>query len=82
MSSVPQTVFTDLARSVLQYNTTGVLVCCSCSYHVLESSFEVPSEGTGLVTLDLTVLDRCCLQVIVHLHGKNGRRATLILSTL
>lgn len=59
-----------------------VLVCCSCSYHVLKSSFEVPYEGTGLVTLDLTVLDWCPLQVIIHLHGKNGRRATLILRTL
>lgn len=64
----------------MKKDTTAVLVVLHAwSYHVLESSFEVPSEGTGFMALDFAVLDWCPLQEIIHVHRKDGRRSAFIL---
>lgn len=60
-------------------STAVLAVLYACTYHVLESSFEVPGEGTGFMALDFAVLDRCPLQETIHLHRKDGRCTTLIL---
>lgn len=48
-------------------------------YHVLDSLLEVAEKGFGLVSLDLAVLDGFPPQEVIHLNGKDGCRATLIL---
>ena len=50
------------------------------SYHVFDCRLEVAQKGFGLMSLDLTVLDRFPPQEVVHLDCKDGRRAALILA--
>lgn len=49
---------------------------------ILDSFLEVAEESFGFIVLHLPELHRPAAQVVVQVHGEDGRRAALILRTL
>lgn len=49
---------------------------------VLEARLEVAQEGGRLEALDLTVLHGPAVQVVIQLHGEDGRCPALVLAAL